>query len=321
MAIVKVQIMPPGYADIVHPETEASMVLMADSSTVEANIAAHKADYVRQPGYSITTGGTLAYLLTLSPVPSALVDGMGISAKINATNTGAVTINPNSLGVIPVKNPDGTALIAGDLVAGGIYSFKYNSTTTNFILVGKGGGPNKAGSNTVFTPSTTDQAITKGFYPGALTDGKVLGDSNLIPANLVPGKTIFGVTGVQVLAVGDGVMFDNSTSSNTTSLSAVKIGKRYTAPGSGSIRIKITLASGAAGGIGYGRVYKNGVAIGTQRSATNPAQTQFVEDFTCNAGDYFDIYAYTNNASAGGYLQDEQICVVTIPVGILGTFA
>jgi hypothetical protein len=44
MAIVKVQMIPPGYTDIVHPETEASMVLMADSTTAEAKVTAHLAD-------------------------------------------------------------------------------------------------------------------------------------------------------------------------------------------------------------------------------------------------------------------------------------
>lgn len=44
MAIIKAQIIPPGYTDIVHPETEASMVLMADGSTVESKVTTHLAD-------------------------------------------------------------------------------------------------------------------------------------------------------------------------------------------------------------------------------------------------------------------------------------
>lgn len=35
MAIKKVQIVPPGYTDILHPETDSTVVLMSDGSTLE----------------------------------------------------------------------------------------------------------------------------------------------------------------------------------------------------------------------------------------------------------------------------------------------
>jgi hypothetical protein len=54
---------------------------------------------------------------------------------------------------------------------------------------------NKVGSATSFTPSTADQAITQGYYGGALGDGKVLGDVNLVTGNIKTGATIFGVSG------------------------------------------------------------------------------------------------------------------------------
>lgn len=50
MAILKVQIQPPGYTDIVHPETSADMVIMADSTTVEAKVTAHLVDDVNHIG-------------------------------------------------------------------------------------------------------------------------------------------------------------------------------------------------------------------------------------------------------------------------------
>jgi hypothetical protein len=55
--------------------------------------------------------------------------------------------------------------------------------------------PNKAGSGTVLTVSTSDQAIPKGYYGGASTDGKVKGEPALLASNILPTATIGGVTG------------------------------------------------------------------------------------------------------------------------------
>lgn len=163
---------------------------------LQNEIDSHMSDYVRQPGYGVDSGTANIYAVALTPVPTSYVDGMGVIVKIANANTGASTLNVNSLGAKAIKNPDGTALSSGDLVAGGIYSFKYNSTTSSFILVGKGGGPNKVGSNTIITPSTVDQAFPKGYYGGALTDGKVKGEPNLANlANWNPDISLFGMQG------------------------------------------------------------------------------------------------------------------------------
>lgn len=44
----------------------------------------------------------------------------------------------------------------------------------------------------IITPSTTNQPITKGEHNGA---GYVKGEPNLIPSNIVNGKSLFGITG------------------------------------------------------------------------------------------------------------------------------
>ncbi len=105
---------------------------------------AHLADYVRQPGYGVTAGGTTTYTLTLNPAPTAYLDGMGIAIKINAANTGASTINVNGLGAKALKDNLGNDFAAGALALNTIYSFIYNATSGNFILRGKGGGSVKS---------------------------------------------------------------------------------------------------------------------------------------------------------------------------------
>ncbi|WP_332648906.1 hypothetical protein [Lysinibacillus sp. 54212] len=109
----------------------------AAASKVEAE--KHEADYVKHPGYAVATNVGNAYAVTLTPAPTELVDGMAIAFKAPAANTGAATLNVNSLGAVALT-VDGEALEADTLKAGGIYPFRYNATTTNFTLQSKGGG-------------------------------------------------------------------------------------------------------------------------------------------------------------------------------------
>ena len=77
--------------------------------------------------------------------------------------------------------------VAGDILLNKI-AWVAGSSVTGLM-------PNKVGSATIFTPSTTDQAITQGYYGGVAGDGKVLGDSYLVSSNIKSGITIFGVNG------------------------------------------------------------------------------------------------------------------------------
>lgn len=45
----------------------------------------------------------------------------------------------------------------------------------------------------------------------------------------------------------------------------------------------------------YGKIYKNGVAIGTERSLTNTT-TAWTEDFVFAAGDLVQLYTHTDNS-------------------------
>ena len=126
------------------------------------SVAVHLADYVRQPGYGITAGTTTAFTLTLSPVPTSYVDGMGIAIKIIAANTAACTINVNALGAKSLKDALGNDFNSGDLKINTIYSFKYDSVNGNFILQGKGGGAIKSVQRgyQVMNPADTTKDIT-----------------------------------------------------------------------------------------------------------------------------------------------------------------
>lgn len=83
--------------------------------------------------YAATGGSSNAYTLTLSPAITAYVTGMTLQIEPNHTNTGAATINVNSVGAKSIKDVYGAALIGNELQSGGIYTICYDGT--DFLLV------------------------------------------------------------------------------------------------------------------------------------------------------------------------------------------
>ena len=83
-----------------------------------------------------------------------------------------------------------------DLMALRIGAINPTNILTGTSLFGVSGTmPSKVGAGLVFTPSTTEQVIDRGYYGGVAGDGKVAGDTNLVAGNIKSGSSIFGVTG------------------------------------------------------------------------------------------------------------------------------
>jgi hypothetical protein len=85
--------------------------------------------------YSAATG-TNDLITTITPTsafPAAYVTGMPISLKSAATNTGAMTVNVNGLGVKAIKKGVNQALVAGDVQSGALITVQYDGT--NFQLL------------------------------------------------------------------------------------------------------------------------------------------------------------------------------------------
>lgn len=88
-------------------------------------------------GGSATTGGSAdAQTLTTGMTLAALQQGLLIGFEAGYTNTGAATLNVDSIGPKSIKTPAGAALSAGMLTAGGIYLVAYESDADVFILIG-----------------------------------------------------------------------------------------------------------------------------------------------------------------------------------------
>ena len=86
---------------------------------------------------------------------------------------------------------------ASEVLAGKTFISNSNITSMSgyTAMIGTGTMPSKDAAT--FTPGTTDQTIDAGQYlSGAQT---IQGDANLVPENIISGKSIFGVSGSVVI--------------------------------------------------------------------------------------------------------------------------
>ncbi len=109
-----------------------------------ARAEAIAAEYTRvQTGFSllvtqgVDSGAANAYVVTTQGQPAgAYQDGNTVSFKPLAANTGASTINVNSIGAVQLVRFNGAALIAGDVSANVWVTVVYNTAFSAFTLIG-----------------------------------------------------------------------------------------------------------------------------------------------------------------------------------------
>lgn len=104
------------------------------NDSARENMAAIARLYADINGTLDTTGSANTYLLAPNVTYAAYARGDMFRIEINATNTGASTLNVSSLGAKNILKANGDALLAGDLTAGGVYDVVYDGT--QFRLLG-----------------------------------------------------------------------------------------------------------------------------------------------------------------------------------------
>lgn len=128
--------------------------------------------------YAADAGSTDAYAITLSPVPTSYTEGMVVYFKANTVNTGACTINVNSLGVKSIVKNINTALVDGDIAAGMLCTLIYDGT--NFVIQNPTSTSIVGGSTyqgTSKTSSTAQSTHKMAGFAGSITpikSGKIL---------------------------------------------------------------------------------------------------------------------------------------------------
>ena len=268
---------------------------------VDSSIASYSADMLPQviPHLGTTTNSGNNYSITTT---ESITTNKKFTVKINATSTGTATLNISSIGsakgIKKAGGLDATLKI-------GVYTFFYDGS--NFQILGEGGDYGTATVDKVLTGFTigTDAGIVPGTL--ALT-------GNMVASDLLSGKTGYSnnplskITGTLVpfnFVAGNNILFSWTTASSLTSTTPVKTkSATVNVPGTYRINFQIKNQNGA---ISYGRIYKNGVAYGTQRATASGSYVSYTEDLAFNAGDEIAIY-FWSDAYATWY----QVCNVSI---------
>jgi hypothetical protein len=136
---------------------DSSIDTAFDKLPTETNIKQGKVNY------AVDTGAADAYLVSLPHAPASYTDGLHVRFKPTNTNTGAATINVNSLGAKSIKKINGDALSAGDLTANGTVDIYYNSTTGFFYLssaASAGASATEAAASSTAASSSASAAAT-----------------------------------------------------------------------------------------------------------------------------------------------------------------
>lgn len=110
--------------------------------------------------YYVDSGTADTYVITPSPAITAYEEGQKFVFRATNANTGASTLNVNSLGATAIQTNDGSALSAGMIVDGGYYEVVYdaNPGTDRFVLV----SPHSLATQTTLTPTNGNFIVGNG---------------------------------------------------------------------------------------------------------------------------------------------------------------
>lgn len=178
---------------------------LAGGDTAQARKAI--ATYAATSDYYTDSGAADAYVLT--PIgtlssPDAYADGMRIRFRADNANTGASTVNVNSLGAVNLTRPDGSALQAADITtlrdvvarydAGGAH---FRMEVPSFLRVSTVGEIQTAISALPSTGGTVDARSIR----GTATIGTLITVDK--PVTILLGDCVFTVTASQAFQLGD----------------------------------------------------------------------------------------------------------------------
>src|SRR3990167_888944 len=165
-------------------EGQAPSTVNDSARTMMARTADYRDDV---SGVTSTGGSADAYTFASYQTLTALVDGYKITFTCSATNTGASTINVDSMGAKPLRALTGVALAASTMTTGSIYSATYDSGADEwllhnyhnaFVLTGTLSAPaatamlfQQTAAPTGWTKSTTHNDKTLRFVTGTASIG------------------------------------------------------------------------------------------------------------------------------------------------------
>jgi hypothetical protein len=250
--------------------------------------------------YAGTSAGTDTVTASVTPAITAYAAGQRFHFKAGGTNTGAATININSVGAKDLKKgPDGaTALAAGDITAGGMYTVEYDGTNMQLLNPKFPVGFATTDSPTFANPQVTtielghasDTTLARGSAGVVTVEGTALLRASQNLGDVASAATAFGnikqaasdtATGVLEIAV------QSEMETGTSTTLAVTPGRQHFHPGhpkaGGNLDGTGTPAF-AAGDYGMGAVTDNGTGNYTLALDTAFANTNYWWTASARAG-------------------------------------
>lgn len=258
--------------------------------------------------YAADIGAVNAYAVTLSSQITSYAAGLVVRFRASAANTGASTLAVNGLTAKSIVRPNGSVLVAGDILAGQIVEVFYDSTGDKFQLPasatggssvnfsGTAGGTvdlltgasiasaatvnlNGATGNFVHITGTTNiTAVTLTRGPrDVIFDGALTLTHHVTNLNLPTGANITTAAGDRATFWGDGttVYCTHYTRANGISLRAEQF-----------LHVRDEKASGTAGGD-----FNNGAwrtrTLNTEKTNTITGASLAANQITLPAGSYY----------------------------------
>jgi hypothetical protein len=248
---------------------------------------------------------------------SVTFNNAGSGAASGAAFTGgtAVTVSYNTVGAPSITGTDATGTwgisISGSSgsttgnaasVTNGVYTTGDQTIggTKTFSSIIAGSISGNAGTATTATTATSAGSVTNGVYT---TGDQTIGGTKTFSSTST--GSISGSAGslYMVTTAGDAYFTPAGGSAVANAVNIYyKLSGRIITAGNGSVRIKAVVGPAASqdpyGGAGpaFYRIYKNAVAVTGDIGVTGAVVT-WIGDFTCAAGDTFELYGRSFYAS------------------------
>lgn len=198
----------PPAAAFEHPMREIVGVIDKSNFTPTDGDLLQLAKSVRSQGLNFAddTGAINSLTVSYDPPLTSYTVGLLLRVRVRSSNTGASTIDAGA-GRVHIRRPNGTAMVAGDLSAGGLIDLAYDGTAFQMInYLGTGTGTGGDVNNYYIKipycvdTSVTPNIITAPFTPAITT--LAAGDCLLVKvANTNTAKTTIAVNALAPITI------------------------------------------------------------------------------------------------------------------------